>query len=160
MGVMITAPVARTGISAAGASDGRSGNAGTGAVVADRRGRADRLDRLRPGRRRVSPAERHAGDCAFAGGGRNATGRNSGPRPSPGQALVEDGRQDVLEEAPDELVAGHGFLALAAGGAVLVAIGHGLVVDGQDAVVGDGDAEGVAGEIVECGLLSLAYGVM
>src|ERR1700720_1399889 len=32
----------------------------------------------------------------------------------------------------------------------------GLVVDGQDAVVGDGDAEGVAGEIVEGGLLSLA----
>src|SRR5580704_6744532 len=40
--------------------------------------------------------------------------------------------------------------------AVLVAIGHALVVDGQDAVVGDGDAEGVAGEIVEGGLLSLA----
>src|SRR5271163_2959004 len=70
--------------------------------------------------------------------------------------LVEAGRQDVLEEAPDELVAGHGFLALAVGSAVLVAIGHGLVVDGQDAVVGDGDAEGVAGEIVERGLLSLA----
>src|SRR5580692_1079222 len=70
--------------------------------------------------------------------------------------LVEAGRQDVLEEAPDELVAGDGFLTLAVGGAILVAIGHGLVVDGQDAVVGDGDAEGVAGEIVEGGLLSLA----
>jgi hypothetical protein len=70
--------------------------------------------------------------------------------------LVEAGRQYVLEEAPDELVAGHGLLALAVGGAVLVAIGYGLVVDGQDAVVGDGDAEGVAGEIVERGLLSLA----
>ena len=57
--------------------------------------------------------------------------------------LVETDRQDVLEEAPDELVAGHGLLALAVGGAVLVA-------------VGDGDAEGVAGEIVERGLLSLA----
>ena len=45
-------------------------------------------------------------------------------------------------------VAGDGFLTLAVGGAVLVAIGHGLVVDGQDAVVGDGDAEGLAGEIV------------
>src|SRR5215472_6940987 len=32
--------------------------------------------------------------------------------------LVEAGRQDVLEEAPDELVAGHGLLALAVGGAV------------------------------------------
>jgi hypothetical protein len=30
----------------------------------------------------------------------------------------------VLEEAPDELVAGHGLLALAVGGAVLVAKGH------------------------------------
>src|SRR6516162_4379696 len=70
--------------------------------------------------------------------------------------LVEAGRQDVLEEAPEELVAGHGLLALAVGGAVLAAIGYGLVVDGQDAVVGDGDAEGVAGEIVERGLLSLA----
>src|SRR5262249_54352305 len=70
--------------------------------------------------------------------------------------LVEAGRQDVLEEASDELVAGHGLLALAVGGAVLVAIGHRGVVDGQDAVVGDGDAEGVAGEIVERGLLSLA----
>src|SRR3982074_1977407 len=69
--------------------------------------------------------------------------------------LMEAGRQDVLEEAPDELVAGDGFPALAVGGAVLVAIGHGGVVDGQDAVVGDGDAEGVAGEIVERGLLSL-----
>jgi hypothetical protein len=57
--------------------------------------------------------------------------------------LVEAGWQYVLEEAPDELVAGHGLLALAVGGAVLVA-------------VGDGDAEGVAGEIVERGLLSLA----
>ena len=47
-------------------------------------------------------------------------------------------------------------VTLAVGGAVLVAIGHGLVVDGQDAVVGDGDAEGVAGEIVEGGVLSLA----
>src|SRR5215471_7157288 len=70
--------------------------------------------------------------------------------------LVEAGRQDVLEEAPDELVAGHGLRALAVGGAVLVAIGHRGVVDGQDAVVGDGDAEGVAGEIVERCLLSLA----
>src|ERR1700756_4852321 len=53
-------------------------------------------------------------------------------------------------------MAGDGFLTLAVGGVVLVAIGHALVVDGQDAVVGDGDAEGVAGEIVEGGLLPLA----
>src|SRR6516164_6678549 len=70
--------------------------------------------------------------------------------------LVEAGWQDVLKEAADELMAGQGFPALAVGAAVLVAVGHGVVVDGQDAVVGDGDTEGVAGEIVECGLLSLA----
>jgi hypothetical protein len=34
-------------------------------------------------------------------------------------------------------------------------LAHGLVVDGQGAV-GDGDTEGVAGEIVECRLRSLA----
>src|SRR5262249_55097025 len=70
--------------------------------------------------------------------------------------LVEAGRQDVLEEAPDELVAGHGLLALAVGGAVLVAVGHSGGVDGQGAVVGDGDAGEVAGERVEGGLRSLA----
>ena len=51
---------------------------------------------------------------------------------------------------------GHGLLALAVGGAVLVAIGHVFVIEGQDSVVGDGDAEGVAGEIIEGSLLSLA----
>src|ERR1700753_902708 len=70
--------------------------------------------------------------------------------------VVEAGRQDVLEKAPDELVGGHGFPSLAVGGAALLAMGHGRVVDSQDAVVGDGDAEDVAGEIVECGLLSFA----
>src|SRR6516164_7920525 len=70
--------------------------------------------------------------------------------------LVEAGRQDVLEEAADELVAGDGFGALAVGGAVVVAVGHGCVVESQDAVVGDGNAEGVTGEIVESGPLSVA----
>src|ERR1700709_1932495 len=39
--------------------------------------------------------------------------------------LMEAGRQDVLEEAPDELVAGDGFPALAGGGAVPGAIWYG-----------------------------------
>ena len=70
--------------------------------------------------------------------------------------LVEAGWQDVLEKAPDELVAGHGLVAMAIGRPVLVAEGDGLGVDGEDAVVGDGDAESVASEIIERGLLSLA----
>ena len=70
--------------------------------------------------------------------------------------LVESGGQDVLEEATQELVPGHGFLAMAVGRAVLVAVGDGLVVDGQDAIIGDGDTEDVAGEIIECRLLALA----
>lgn len=70
--------------------------------------------------------------------------------------LVEAGWQDVLEKAPDELVAGHGLVAMAIGRPVLVAEGDGLGVDGQDAVVGDADAESVASEIIERGLLSLA----
>jgi hypothetical protein len=52
--------------------------------------------------------------------------------------------------------AGHGFLAMAVGCAVLVTVGHGLGVDGENAVVGDGDSKGVAGEIIERGLLALA----
>ena len=67
--------------------------------------------------------------------------------------LVEAGRQDVLEKAPDELVAGSLRWRSA-----LVAEGDGLGVDGQDAVVGDGDAESLAREIIERGLLSLAPG--
>src|SRR6202040_1939011 len=43
--------------------------------------------------------------------------------------LVEAGRQDVLEEAPDELGAGEGFLRLGVGGAGLVAIGQGRLGD-------------------------------
>ena len=70
--------------------------------------------------------------------------------------FVEACGQDMLEKAADELVTGYRFFALAIGRAVLVAVGHGGVVDGQDAVVGDGDAEGVAGEIIERGLLALA----
>ena len=38
-------------------------------------------------------------------------------------------------------------VVMAVGGAVLVAVGHGLVVDGENAVAGDGDAEGVAGDL-------------
>src|SRR6516162_8916504 len=72
--------------------------------------------------------------------------------------FVEAGREDVLEKASNEFVAGHCFLALAVGCPILVSVGDGLVVDGQHAVVGDGDAEGVAGEIVERRWCALAPG--
>src|SRR6516162_4570222 len=49
--------------------------------------------------------------------------------------LVEAGWQDVLKEAADELLAGQGFLALAVAAAALVAVAHGVVPDGQHAVV-------------------------
>jgi hypothetical protein len=39
---------------------------------------------------------------------------------------------------------------------VLVADRHGVVVEADDAGVGDGDTEDVAGEVVEDGLLALA----
>jgi hypothetical protein len=42
--------------------------------------------------------------------------------------LMEASRQNVLKEASDELVAGHGFAAAAAGRPVGVAEDHGLVV--------------------------------
>ena len=70
--------------------------------------------------------------------------------------LVEAGREDMLEKTPNELMAGHGFLAMAVGRPVLVAEGDGVFVDGQNAPVGDGDAEGVAGEVIEGGLLAFA----
>ena len=70
--------------------------------------------------------------------------------------LVEAFGQDMLEEAADELVAGEPAGPPARGFALLVADGDGCVVETDDAGVGDGDAEDVAGEVVEHGLLALA----
>ena len=70
--------------------------------------------------------------------------------------LVKAFGRDVLEEAPDELVAGHRLLAMAVSCPVLVGVGDGVVIDGQDSLIGDGDAEGIAGEIIEGGLLALS----
>src|SRR5579884_3740992 len=70
--------------------------------------------------------------------------------------LMEAGRQNVLQKAADELVAGHGFAAAAAGRPVGVAEAHARVGDAENAIVGDGDAEGIAGEIIERGLLACA----
>ena len=69
---------------------------------------------------------------------------------------MKAGRQNVLKKASDELVAGHGFAATAAGRPVGVAEAHARVGDAQDAIVGNGDAESIAGEIIERGLLARA----
>ena len=45
--------------------------------------------------------------------------------------LVEAGRQDVLEKAADELVAGHGLVAMACARPVLVAEGPGIFLVGH-----------------------------
>ena len=67
-------------------------------------------------------------------------------------------RQDVLEEAAHELLAGDTAHPPAVGFAMLVADGDRLIVEGDDAGVGDGDAEDIAGEIIEHGLFALAPG--
>ena len=67
--------------------------------------------------------------------------------------------QDVLEEAAHELLAGDAAHPPAVGFAMLVADGDSLVVEADDASVGDRDAEDVAGKIIEHGLLAFAQGV-
>src|SRR6516162_18228 len=64
----------------------------------------------------------------------------------------------MLQEAAHELVAGQ------AGGpplyrlAILVAYGDGLVVETDNAAIGDGNAEHVAGEIAEHGPIAVLHG--
>src|ERR1700691_1577884 len=72
--------------------------------------------------------------------------------------LMQTLRQDVLEEAAHELLAGDTAHPPAVGFAMLVADGDRLIVEGDDAGIGDGDAEDIAGEIIEHGLLALAPG--
>ncbi len=63
--------------------------------------------------------------------------------------LVQALGQDVLEEATQELRTGDAGGPPPVGFAMLVADGDGLVVETDDAGVGDGDAEDVACEVVE-----------
>src|SRR4051794_4126818 len=72
--------------------------------------------------------------------------------------LVEATRQHMLEEAAHELFAAEPAGAPPAGLAVLVLDRDRLVVEADDARVGERDAEDVAGEIVEHGLFALAPG--
>jgi hypothetical protein len=62
---------------------------------------------------------------------------------------VKSLRQNMLEKAAHELLAGEGTGSVAVGGPIAVAKGDAGVADTEDASVGDGDAEGVAGEIFE-----------
>ena len=72
--------------------------------------------------------------------------------------LVQALRQDVLEEAAYELLAGNAAGPPTVGFAMLVADGDSLIVEGDDAGVGDGDAEDVAGEVIQDGVIALAPG--
>ena len=72
------------------------------------------------------------------------------------QAVVADAveacRQDVAEEAADELVGGerHHLVSIGSFAAVVLPLeGDGFVVERDQAAVGDGDAVGVAGQIGE-----------
>ena len=70
------------------------------------------------------------------------------------QSVVTDAlepiRQDVQQEAPDELVGveGHDFLPVVVA-VVFPAKGDAVVIDPGQPGVGDGDAVGIAGEIFE-----------
>src|SRR5208337_4804294 len=70
--------------------------------------------------------------------------------------FVEAARQHVLEEAAHELVAAEAAGAPAAGLAVLVLDRDRLVVEADDASIGERDTKDVAGEVVEHGLFAVA----
>ena len=72
--------------------------------------------------------------------------------------LVESARQHVLEEAAHEFMAAQSAGSLSAGLAFLVLDGDRLVVEIDDAGVGESDAKDIAGEVVEHGLLAVAPG--
>src|SRR5689334_21893399 len=72
--------------------------------------------------------------------------------------FVEAARQYVLEKAAHELLAAEPAGAPPAALAVLVLDRDRLVIETDDAGVGESDAEDVAGEVVEHGLLAVAPG--
>jgi hypothetical protein len=93
------------------------------------------------------------------GGWRHAVERAlaAGEQPGAGsvgeEAVVADAdealREDVEEEAADELRQRKGEGSHSPAAVVLVAEGHRLVIDVQESMVGEGDAVGVAGEVLE-----------
>ena len=72
--------------------------------------------------------------------------------------LVQALGQDVLQEPAHELVAWDAAGPPPVGFAVLVTDGHRLVIEADDAGVGDSDAKHVAGEVVKHGLLAFTPG--
>lgn len=73
--------------------------------------------------------------------------------------FVEAFGEDMLQIAAHEFMAGDGAGFVALGLSILVAEGDtGLVESGQ-AMIGDGDAEGITGEIIEDRLLALTPGL-
>lgn len=67
--------------------------------------------------------------------------------------------QDMLQIASHEFMAGEGAGFVALGLSILVAEGDAGLVETDQAAIGDGDAEGIAGKVVEHRLLSLAPGL-
>src|SRR6202051_3462639 len=72
--------------------------------------------------------------------------------------LVEAARQNVLEEAAHELVAAKAAGSRPADLAFLVLDRDRLVVEADDAGVGESDTKDIAGEVVEHGLLAVSPG--
>src|SRR5215831_14471206 len=83
--------------------------------------------------------------------GTRDVGFAAGARQQPVVAdAVEPLRQNVEQEAPDELVGGERHCAvprLPVAAVILVAEGHAALVESNEPAVGDGDTMGVAGEI-------------
>ena len=73
--------------------------------------------------------------------------------------LVKSPGEHVLEETAHELVSGERAGAPLLALAVLVAQSHGVLVDGEDASIGNCDAVDVAGEVIEHGGFALSPGL-
>jgi hypothetical protein len=85
--------------------------------------------------------------------GEAATGQEAGPTGMGQEPVVADADEalgeDVEEEAATELAEGKGEGPGSSATVVLVAKGDALVIDGHEPMVGDRDAVGVAGKILE-----------
>ena len=57
--------------------------------------------------------------------------------------------QDVLEEAADEFLTGNTAGAPSRGFALLIVDRYGVLIEADDAAVGDGDAKDVASKVIE-----------
>ena len=72
--------------------------------------------------------------------------------------FVQTFRQHMLQEAAHELVAAQASGPPLVRLAIFVADSDALVIEGNNAAIGNGDAEHVAGEIAEHGLIAFAPG--